>query len=350
MAQMIRYPKPLRKGETLAVTAPSSGVEEFLHQRLHRARRHVEARGYRVIEGETLWTNDKCVSAPKEVRARELQGFLLDDEVQAIMPPWGGEFAMDILPLIDWEVLKAADPKWVLGWSDISTVLFPYTMLTGTATAYGPNYIDCDIEEWDALSRVWPDVLGLEAGGSIEQVSSELYQSSWKRMFREPALGYDLDTPTCYQILGHEESPEHAVELSGRLLGGCLDTLTMLCGTKYAPVEEFVHANCREDGVLWYLEAADIGSADIYRHLWHLKQVGWFDQAKGVLFGRLSNTEPRKNFELRDALLEIFGPLDIPVVYETDIGHKPPQWTFVNGAAAHVKVAEGRGRMMMSLR
>ena len=78
---------------------------------------------------------------------------------------------MEILPLLDWEELRAAPPKWVLGYSDISTFTFAYTLLTGTASAHGTNYIDLGSREWDSLTRRWVDVLSLTEGGQITQVT-----------------------------------------------------------------------------------------------------------------------------------------------------------------------------------
>ena len=66
---------------------------------------------------------------------------------------------MDILPLLDWEALRTLPPKWVLGYSDISTFLFAYTLLTGTATAHGTNYVDLRSNKLDPVTARWIDVL-----------------------------------------------------------------------------------------------------------------------------------------------------------------------------------------------
>ncbi|PTX55090.1 LD-carboxypeptidase [Melghirimyces profundicolus] len=101
MHSFIRYPKPLRTGDKIAVTAPSSGVEESLHVLLREAKDRVTQAGFTVIEGSTIWNQCKGASAPKEERAKELMGFLSDPSINTIIPPWGGEFLIDLLPLID---------------------------------------------------------------------------------------------------------------------------------------------------------------------------------------------------------------------------------------------------------
>ena len=39
----------------------------------------------------------------------------------AVVPPWGGELAIDLLDQLDWDALAAAEPTWLVGWSDICT-------------------------------------------------------------------------------------------------------------------------------------------------------------------------------------------------------------------------------------
>ncbi|WP_308420294.1 S66 family peptidase [Kroppenstedtia guangzhouensis] len=341
----IRYPQPLRKGDTIAVTAPSSGVPSELHFLLDLAQKSVIQAGYRVMEGDTVRTQKKAVSAPRERRAQELTQFLLDPVNRAVIPPWGGEFLMEILPLMDWEALRTAPPKWVLGYSDISTFTFSYTLLTGTASAHGTNYIDLGSREWDPLTRRWADVLSMTEGEQIKQVSSPMYQSSWERRRQQPEMGFDLDTPTRWRVLGDDDA---AVHLSGRLLGGCIETLSSLVGTSFAPVEPF--AASQDEGILWFLESAESSAAEIYRRLWQMKEGGWFRHATGVLIGRPGQYRDAQDFGLVDALGGVFGDLNIPVVYDVDIGHVPPQLTLVNGARGKVKVEAGKGEVWMELK
>ena len=106
----------------MAVTSPSSGVDEELWPRLEVAVRAVEARGYEVILGECM-SGTTHVSAPAADRARELTAMLTDPGVRAVVPPWGGETPIDLLPLLDWDALRAADPTWLVGFSDMSTII-----------------------------------------------------------------------------------------------------------------------------------------------------------------------------------------------------------------------------------
>ncbi|ASS74960.1 LD-carboxypeptidase [Tumebacillus algifaecis] len=348
MNKQILYPAPLQKGGRIVVTAPSSGITRDWQPYMEQAQRNVEASDYEVLISDMVWSNRQLTSAPKEERAEEMQRFLLDPEVQAIIPVWGGEFLFEILPLLDWERLRAADPKWVLGYSDLTTFCFVHTLMTGHASAHGNNFFDLGTTPWDDLTRRWVDVLSTEAGGTIRQRSSERYQKHWSR--KNPWDPFALTEQTVWKRLGYEQQPEAELEFTGRLLGGCWEILRSLVGTKHAPVQQFVRDYCQEDGVIWYLESSEINAAEMYRSLWQMKDAGWFEGAKGILIGRAHGNIDVADFLLQDALHRAIDELNIPVVYDVDIGHKPPQLILVNGAFARVRVQHGKGTLEMEYR
>jgi muramoyltetrapeptide carboxypeptidase len=117
---MPRFPKPLLAGDPIVGTALSTGVSRLAIARLEVVLSHVRSQGYHVIEGERLHGQHKDASAPPTQRAHELMRFLTDPAVSAIIPPWGGERAIELLRPIDFEALRSASPKWLLGYSDLS--------------------------------------------------------------------------------------------------------------------------------------------------------------------------------------------------------------------------------------
>lgn len=246
---------------------------------------------------------------------------------------------MELLPLLDWERLSKYPAKWLLGYSDISTLTFAYTLMTGRATAHGTNYIDLGASSLDATTARWADVLGTAAGGTIKQHSSLQYRSSWE--VTEP------DTPTYWSVLGQADQAMH---FTGRLIGGCLDTLSILLGTRFAPVSQYEDSYCRDTGIVWYLESCEMNAADMYRHLWQMRECGWFHHTNGIIFGRAAGYSDVQNFDMIDALHRVFDPLHIPVIYNADIGHVPPQITLVNGALAEVSCSNGHGDIQMRFR
>ena len=87
---MARYPAPLKPGDRIGITAPSSGVAPHLMPRLRRAWRP-SGSGYDVVVGRCL--DGDARQRDEEERAAELMGMLTDPGIRAVFPPWGGETA-----------------------------------------------------------------------------------------------------------------------------------------------------------------------------------------------------------------------------------------------------------------
>ena len=87
----MKYPRPLDIGSKIGITAFSSGVPSGCHDRLDLVIKSLKVRGFEVLEGINLRSNEKHVSANARDRANELMTFLCDDSLDAIFPPWGGE-------------------------------------------------------------------------------------------------------------------------------------------------------------------------------------------------------------------------------------------------------------------
>ena len=339
---MIRYPKGLQAGQTIGFTAPSSGVHRDFHDLVHQSKKQFENRGYNIKIGETVWTQYKAASTTKEKRAAELNTMLQSQGIQAIIPPWGGEILQEILPLIEWGKAQA---KWILGYSDTSTLLFAFTLKTGIATAHGTNLIDLRSNEWDPTTSKFLEVLSSEEGATIKQVSSSHYQSKWNHDKKPDPYIYKLDTKTNWETVSN--SP---VEMNGRLLGGCLDTIHHLIGTTYGDVKEFQKTYLNNEPILWYFENCEMSATDFHRTLMQMQQSGWFENASGVLFGRTAAGQEVGGFTTLDALERLAEATNLPIIYNADVGHVPPQMTFVNGAYAEIKVVNGKGEITMNLK
>ncbi len=105
------YPKPLRKGSRISITAFSSGIADRHEKRFSEIVRTLNERGFEVVIGECLKGEIKHVSAPKERRAEELMKFITDDSIDAVVPPWGGELAIEVLPLLGFNLIAKTMPS-----------------------------------------------------------------------------------------------------------------------------------------------------------------------------------------------------------------------------------------------
>ena len=139
--RLMRYPAPLRPGDVIGVTSPSSGVPDNLRPRLDFCVADLRRCGFEVEVGQCM-DGTGPTSAPAAERAAELTAMLIDPRIRAVVPPWGGELAIDLLPLLDFAAIGDAEPTWLVGYSDTSTLLLPLTLLTGVATLHGPGLMD----------------------------------------------------------------------------------------------------------------------------------------------------------------------------------------------------------------
>lgn len=337
---MIRYPF-LKEGTTIGVTAPSSGVKVELHNLLRLSFNRMEKEGFKVIDGETIWSQNKAKSSPAKERAAELNKMMTDDEIGLIIPPWGGELLIEILEHLDFANFKS---KWIMGYSDTSVLLLAVTLKTGIATAHGTNLVDIRGDFSDDTTAMWRSVLSTKTGESIMQYSSEKYQKEWHHSDPSPCI-FHLTEQTNWKVIQNNN-----VKVEGRLLGGCIDVIRHLIGTPYGNVQDFQHNFFKDEPILWYFENCELSTTDLRRSLVQMKLAGWFDHCSGLLFGRSDANQPIDNYTAEDIYEELCEELQVPIIYDIDCGHVPPQLTFVNGAYAEVEVNDGKGALKQSFK
>jgi len=342
----VKYPNPLKSGSKIAITAFSSGVAANCHQRLDIVLKNLKDLGFEVIEGQCLREDIKHVSASKQLRAQELMNFLCDDSIDAIMPPWGGELAMDILPLLDYEHLQSVKPKWIMGFSDVSTVLTTLTTKLGWATVHATNLMQLHADETESLTSRTLAHLKRKLGENIEQYSSTFYQINNEPFSQNPNVTLNLTEPTQWKVLGEKDN----AHFSGRLIGGCFDTISHIIGTDYFDFDAFPF-NFIDEGIILYLENAEMSPTVFMRALLSLKYKGVFNKVNGLFLGRNAvigkNTKEITAFE---ALSNALSDLDIPVIYDADIGHLAPNLTLFNGAYAEISVTTNEAKIKQTLK
>ncbi|MFC3418033.1 S66 peptidase family protein [Salinicoccus hispanicus] len=337
---MIQYPT-LNKNATVGVTAPSSGVPDELHVVLHTAINRMKDRGYSCLSGDTPWMDDKAKSAPAVIRAKELNEMLSDEMIDLIIPPWGGELLIEILEHINFETMPN---KWIMGFSDISLLLLAVTLNTGTATAHGSSLVDLRAIESDDTTAMWETVLATKQNETVTQYASEKYQKEWDHENPTHHV-FNLDTQTYWRTMTGQNT-----KVEGRLLGGCIDAIRHLIGTPFGDVHSFKNKHISGEPIIWYLENYGMSTAELRRSLVQMKLAGWFEDASAIMFGRSPANTPVDNYTAKDVYEVLSEELDIPIIYDIDCGHVPPQITFINGAYAEVEVENGRGKVIQTFK
>ncbi|WP_423919679.1 LD-carboxypeptidase [Frigoribacterium sp. 2-23] len=169
----IRYPAPLMPGSRIEVPAPSMGVPDELQPRLQEARAALVAQDYDLHLREHV-SRGGLVPASAAERAADLQAAFVS-RPGAVLPPWGGELAIELVDRLDWPAIAEAG-SWFVGWSDISTLLLPLTLTTGLATMHGANLMD---EPWELPTEFWrwTQVAALHEGESFSQEAAPFRRS-----------------------------------------------------------------------------------------------------------------------------------------------------------------------------
>jgi len=336
----MHFPRPLQPGDTIGVTAPSSGIQPEMEARRDVAVRSLEERGYKVVLGDCLGT-PTVVSAPKAERAAELTAMLTDPAIRAVVPPWGGELAIDVLDQLDWDALAAAEPTWLVGYSDMTTVLLPITLRLGWATLHGSNLMDSPYPPPEGLLH-WADIAS--GTGPFTQRSPGRYRTArYDDYVAQPGVSrFNLDAEGAWQVLGGGP-----VDVTGRLVGGCIETIGPIAATPYGDVRGIGRAHA-DDGLIVYLEACDDGAYTIARTLHALRYAGWFEHARAIMIGRTSARD-ESDLTQHGAVVDALGDLGIPIVLDVECGHVAPYLPLVNGALAHVVVDGDRREVTQAL-
>jgi muramoyltetrapeptide carboxypeptidase LdcA involved in peptidoglycan recycling len=315
----IRFPAALQPGDRVGVTSPSKGVEAWEQERLTQAVNAVRDRGYEVVIGACM-DGTSHISASAAQRAAELTAMLTDPTIRAVVPPRGGETAIDVLPLLDWDSIAAAEPTWLVGFSDISTILLPMTLRTGIATLHTNNLMNTPYRS-TGKALTWLDITALAAAASFTLTDEG---RRWIRI--------DHGGPA---------------DVTGRLVGGCLETVCHLAGTPYGDVARFAREHAQE-GVIVYLEAAGDDAFTVCRSLHGMRLAGLFAAARAVIIARTWAPDS-PTLTQQEAVLDALGQLGVPIVAEVGCGHVPPYVPMVNGALAQLCYSDDSASLTQSL-
>lgn len=334
------YPEFIKEHDTIGVTAPSDGItDEVKLKRLDNAIKNFEDRSFIIKETPNVRCSVKGRSSSSKERAEELESLYKDDNVKTIITSGGGDFLLEMLSELDFNVIKD-NPKWLQGYSDPTGLLFTITTNLDIATVYSDNFKTFGMEPWH---KSLENNLEILKGNIIEQTSFSKYEEDKKLITGlEP---FNLTKKVYWKNLNNEE----VINIKGRIIGGCLDLITELFGTRFDNTKAFLE-KYKDDGIIWYFDVCELSSESLIRTLWKLKDNGYFKYTKGILFSRVYSCNSYYDITYEEAIYESLKDLNIPIIINADIGHVSPRMTIINGAIATITSSKGKGKIKFTLK
>ena len=349
---MTKRPQSIKAGDTIGITAPSFGAATEPYSLLYPiALDNIRKRGYEIIEGTTVHKCDGLgISTDPKVCAKELVEFYKRDDIQAIISCGGGELMCETITNIDFEELKEYRPKWFIGYSDNTNFIFPLVTITGVQGIYGPCI--------GGYAKVWEDtekdafallegtkdsfdgykrfVAPVEEEETSEDPSPVVYTDEGLRAPYDYNADRELISYDCSGGIA-ERVQDKELSMEGVLLGGCLDILVNIVGTRFDKVKEFKKDN-RE--IIWIFEACDLDPMTIRRSLWNLREAGWLQDAKGFIIGRPKRSwkQEMMGVDQYNAVTGVLESLGAPIIMDAEIGHMDPMLPVIMGAGAKVGI------------
>ena len=300
-------PRRLRPGNTIALVSPAGRVESSA---LSGAIAQLDAWGFRVrLSAHALDTYGYLAGRDRD-RAADLNRAFADPTIDGILCTRGGWGCNRILPLLDYDAI-AANPKLLIGYSDITALLLALHRRTGLVGIHGP----VAISSWTEFSN---------------------------RLLRSVLMAGDAT-----QFANPPEVPVQTLtggRSRGPLLGGNLSTLISLIGSSYEPLW---------DGAILFLEEIGEDWYRVDRFLSQLSLAGILDRVNGVVFAQCTRCGPavacegeanygtEPTLQLQDLLDHYLTPLGVPAWFGSAIGHIGNKFSLPLGIPAEIDADRG---------
>lgn len=159
--------------------------------------------------------------------------------------------------------------------------------------------------------------------------------------------GYNFDSKVEIKFL---EDKYNCAKFKGRIIGGNIDIIMFLAGTKFDGTSKFINKYAK-DGIIWYFDNCELSKEDLIRTLWKFDVLGYFKNTVAILFGRCGEEKSLLGYDMKTALQDsVIAKYNIPIVYDTDISHKGPCPTIINGAIAECSFKDNKGKIKFELK
>jgi muramoyltetrapeptide carboxypeptidase len=302
-------PPALRKGDTIALVAPASGIEEAAAR---KAVETLQKAGYRVKLFPGFQKPRGYLASSDEARAAEINSAFADPEARAIFCLRGGYGTPRILDRLDYDLMRR-NPKILVGYSDITALLNAVQVRTGLVVFHGPMGKE------------------LSAEGGLTPFSERHFWEAFRPsspLFEDWGRAPPPGAQALWSLSGGTAE--------GVLSGGNLSVIASTVGTPYEP---------RFEGAVLFLEDVSEKPFRIDRMLNQLRLAGKLARVRAVLLGQFTGCEaPEGNssLSLDEVFRDYFAGLGVPVLAGFPAGHVADQATLPLGVKVLVDATAKR--------
>lgn len=327
----MKYPKFLENNGTIGFVAPSFGCStEPYKTAFENAQKKFTQMGYQLDLGPNCYEGSGIgISNTPAACGKELTDYYCSDQNDVLISCGGGELMCETLDYTDFDKIKEAPAKWYMGYSDNTNMTFLLTTLCDTASIYGPCAASFGMEPWHPVLE---DAFAVLTGKKDSLKGYDTWEKDSLKDETNALAPYNVTEP---KVL--KKFPDSDIRMEGRLIGGCMDCLVNLTGTRYDKVAAFLE-QYKEDGFIWFLESCDLNVMSIRRAMWQMKNAGWFQYMKGFVVGRpLCFGQELFGLDQYEAVMSVVREYDVPVIMDADLGHLSPSLPIVCGAKAQIQ-------------
>ncbi|MEO5937346.1 MAG: LD-carboxypeptidase [Terriglobales bacterium] len=285
-------PRPPQSGDTLGIIAPGSLITA---DALRRGCEQLQKSGFKTFYFDSILEKDLYFAGSHERRARELEEMFSRADIAGIVCARGGYGCNHLLPLINLDFIRA-NPKFFMGYSDVTTLLSYFCDQAGLVTYHGPM-----VAKDFADGHKWPDI-----SGSVDVPAEALRPG----------------------------------QAQGTLYGGCFSMLAASLGTPY---------EIQTAGTILFIEDVNTKPFQIDRMLMQLKLAGKLNDVRAFIFGpMLDCVQPGgQDYTVQDVILRTIGDLNVPIAFGVPFGHltAPPNLVMPLGIKVWVNITANRFTM-----
>ncbi len=298
-----KVPAYLKEGDIIAITCPSGYITE---EEIKPAVMKLQEWGFQVRIGNTVGKRDFTFGGDDELRAEDLQQYLDDRDIDAILFARGGYGAVRIIDQINFNTYKKR-PKWLIGFSD-ATVFHSHVNRNFSIATIHSKMCNSFPSDW---SKAEPS--------QIETIDS----------IRRCLTGEKMQYTTAANAKNRLGTG------TGELVGGNLSILQNLSGTS---------SDIHTKNKILFVEDTGEYLYSIDRMFRNLKRSGKLDRLAGLVIGgfKIKTDDTTEDFgrTVYDIVNDLVKDYAYPVCFDFPVGHQKNNFALKCGMNHHLEVSE----------